>query len=481
MSTPAIAEETATPDSLDAGAMGAAEIGRFLGSLELFSSLGADDRERLGRSLSARSFPAGATVIRRGDAGDSMYLVFDGMVEIPVVDEDGKEAFRAVLRRGDLFGEISVLTGLPRTADVTTLSPAVLLRITRAALFATIAEHPRVATVLTEILGQRLERGRWIRSVGNYVLTGELGRGRMGIVYGAVHRLLDRRVAIKMLPHSLMLRKDLRERFLNEAKCLAGLRHPNIVNVVDCEKAYSTLFIVMEHVEGRPLSSLLANGPLPVAKVRDILRQLLAALDHAHANGIIHRDVKPGNILVDDAGMVKLMDFGIAAGRTAAAAAAGAEPDSDPAASGTLGTPRYLSPEQLLGRDADARSDIYALGIVIFEMLTGKYPYSATTVAEVLACHLNEPLPEPRSLNPFVPEELNQLVLKATAKDPADRHQSCRELLACIEGKRTMIARDALTVRTVTFVYEPGIRKEAEGLVEDTIRSARAIPGLIVR
>ena len=213
--------------------------------------------------------------------------------------------------------------------------------------------------------------------IGDYELRRELGRGGMGVVYEAHEVTLDRTVALKILPRKFSSDPAYVARFLNEARAAARLDHPNIVMVHVVGEAAGRRFIAMELVRGAPLSSQIrAEQPLPALKALSLVRQVAAALSAAHAHGVIHRDIKPQNIMVDTEGRVKVLDFGLAKlhGSTAALTATGA----------SLGTPRYMAPEQIQGRPADARTDIYSLGIVLFELLAGRPAFDADSPMAVM-------------------------------------------------------------------------------------------------
>ncbi|MBI2568280.1 MAG: protein kinase [Candidatus Schekmanbacteria bacterium] len=465
-------------------------IASFLAGLEAFSSLSEQAIEHLVRAVHVTGYPRGTAIVRKGEPGTSMFIVVDGMVEVPVLDGGGRPVFRAILRRGECFGEIAVLTGLPRTADVVAFTECTVLCIPREPLFEAIREYPKAGAFLTSILGDRLASGPGLQRVGKYELVKQIGRGSMGVVYEARHPLLRKDVALKMLPHSLVHVSDFRERFLDEARRLAALRHPNIVQLHDCEEAYATIFIVMEMVTGPSLESILCGGPLSPDRARRMIRQLAGALDHAHSHGIVHRDVKPSNVLTDERDNVRLTDFGIAAEAGSLARALDTGQGSSPAAGElaqthsrghNFGTPRYVAPEVIAGEKVDARADIYAMGVLLFEALVGRHPFAVTDVHEMLDCHLNQPMPEPRQYNPLVPEDLNALVIGATAKRPTERLQTCQEVLRVLDGQSGAAdITTAVEVETITFVYSPAHRSRVEAIVEETRRKARAIPGLLV-
>jgi beta-lactam-binding protein with PASTA domain len=255
---------------------------------------------------------------------------------------------------------------------------------------------------------------------GRYRVLRKLGSGGMANVYLAEDEELGRRIAIKILNERHAADEQFIERFRREAKNAAGLSHPNIVQIYDRGEAEGTYYIAMEYLGGRTLKEAVADRqPLPIREAIGFARQILAALRFAHRNGIVHRDIKPHNALMDDDGRLKVSDFGIAR--------AGAASQMTEAGS-IIGTAQYLSPEQARGAAVDHRSDLYSLGIVLYELLTGTVPFTGDTPVEIAMKHLSK-VPEPPSAKrPEIPRALDQVVLRALAKDPDDRYGSAEEL-----------------------------------------------------
>jgi eukaryotic-like serine/threonine-protein kinase len=253
-----------------------------------------------------------------------------------------------------------------------------------------------------------------------YRIVSRLGSGGMATVYLAEDEVLGRRVAIKILNERYANDEQFVERFRREAKSAAGLSHPNIVSIYDRGEAEGTYYIAMEHLDGRTLKQLiLARGPAPIKIAIEYTRQILGALQFAHRNGIVHRDIKPHNVLVDADGRAKVTDFGIAR--------AGAASQMTEAGS-IVGTAHYLSPEQAQGGAVDQRSDLYSVGIVLYELLTGSVPFTGDAPVEIAMKHLSEKPEPPSSKRPEVPRELDYVVMRALAKDPEDRYQSTEEM-----------------------------------------------------
>ncbi|HUH04892.1 MAG TPA: Stk1 family PASTA domain-containing Ser/Thr kinase [Kofleriaceae bacterium] len=260
---------------------------------------------------------------------------------------------------------------------------------------------------------------------GRYELHRRLGRGGMAEVFLAHDQLLDRPVAVKVLFPEFATDPSFVERFRREATAAANLNHPNIVGVFDWGEADNTYFIVMEYVDGRTLSEILrAEGPLHPDRVADIGADVAAALDSAHRSGVVHRDVKPGNIIVASTGLVKVADFGIARAITATS-------DDNLTQVGTvMGTAAYFSPEQARGDPVDPRSDIYSLGCVLYELVVGRAPFSADSPVAIAFKHVHEQPVPPRQHDGGLPLALEAIILKCLAKNPANRYPSAEDLRA---------------------------------------------------
>lgn len=279
---------------------------------------------------------------------------------------------------------------------------------------------------------------------GRYELQGVLGGGGMALVYRALDRVLNRTVAVKVLREQYASDPTFLQRFTREAQAAAALSHPNIASVYDVGQDGDVPFIVMEYVPGITLRDLIArDGPLPVDQAVEIGAQILGALDYAHRNGLVHRDIKPGNVLITPQGTVKVVDFGIAkSARDLSLTAAGL----------ALGTAAYFSPEQARGEAARPESDLYSVGVSLYEMLTGRTPFQADSDVGMAFKHINEAPVPPRQWNPAIPPQLERIVLRALAKNPAARFASAEEMQQALRNYAAFGAQATLSVPRVAPV-----------------------------
>jgi serine/threonine protein kinase len=257
------------------------------------------------------------------------------------------------------------------------------------------------------------------RRIASYTLLEPIGHGGMAVVYKARQESLDRTVAIKILSENLAASEEFIERFRREARTAANMRHPNVITVHDFgQDERGVPYLVLEYIEGETLADLMDAG-LDDARVPDLLDQIAAGLDYAHSRGVIHRDIKPGNVLLTDDGRAVLADFGLVWL---------IEGTHLTMAGGVVGTPEYMSPEQASGTGIDHRSDVYALGVVLYEMLVGERPFTSDAPLGVLLKHLQEPAPSILEARPDLPIEVDRVMQQALAKEPDERFSSAGEL-----------------------------------------------------
>jgi serine/threonine protein kinase len=258
--------------------------------------------------------------------------------------------------------------------------------------------------------------------IGPYQIVAQMGQGGMATIYKAHHARLDRMVAIKVMHQAFLEDQNFLARFEREAQIVAKLEHPHIVPVYDFAEFEGQPFLVMKYIEGQTLKAVNERGALPLEEIVRIMPPIAAALDYAHVHGVLHRDIKPSNIILDQQGTPYLTDFGLA--RMAQSGESTLSTDM------LLGTPHYISPEQAMGRrDLDSRTDLYSLGVVLYELVVGRVPFSADTPFAIIHDHIYRPLPAPSSINPEVPPEVEAVLVKMLAKNPADRYGTAAEMV----------------------------------------------------
>src|ERR1700738_1245251 len=269
---------------------------------------------------------------------------------------------------------------------------------------------------------------------GRYEIVGELGRGAMGVVYKATDPVIGRAVAVKTIKLSEegtgLARPELLSRFQTEARAAGLLTHPNIVVVFDAGEEEGLYYITMELVEGKSVQALIDAGhAFPLPRVLRIMEQICSALQFAHERNVVHRDIKPANIMLTGDDTVKVTDFG-----TAKILQFGTVQQT----AHVMGTPSYMSPEQVKGRAVDGRSDIFSLGVMLYEMITGEKPFPGQSITTVIYKIVNEEPVPPRQINPSIHPGISAVVIKALAKEPETRYQSCREMLEDLRNYRSI-------------------------------------------
>lgn len=283
------------------------------------------------------------------------------------------------------------------------------------------------------------------QTIGTYEVLEKLGQGGMGAVFKARDRMLQREVALKVMRPELAEKPEIAERFRSEAVTLARLNHPNVATVYNLLEHDGGLLIVMEYIPGEPLDDRLARtGAMATEEALSLFFEALAGIEHAHQLGIVHRDIKPANVMLSTAGPAKVMDFGIARVLGAARMTQ---------VGSAVGSLKYMAPEQVRGEGGDQRSDIYALGILLYEMLTGQVPFDSTSDFQLMRAQVEVPPPPPRQFAPHIPEYVEAAILKALSKDPAARFQTAAAFRAALD-KNEHLAAIAPT-QTAPFIEAP--------------------------
>lgn len=273
------------------------------------------------------------------------------------------------------------------------------------------------------------------KKIGRYEVASVMGQGAMGTVYKASDPVIERTVAIKTINLDLSReeRAEFEERFYREAKSAGRLNHPNIVTIYDVGETENAAYIAMEYIEGESLRDVLDSGVvLPLKRICQIAVQVANALDYAHENGVVHRDIKPANIMISRNRDAKIMDFGIALIPTGSRTQAGT----------VLGSPKYMAPEQLAGKATDGRADIFSLGAVLYEMLTGTTPFSGDNLSAIMYKIMNEEPATPSRLNARVPEVFDRIVARALAKRPEDRYPNAKEFSRALRSEEVLAVLD---------------------------------------
>ncbi len=427
-------------------------------------------------ALTIRHKAAGELIMRQDEKGDAFFLVQKGYCIVYV--EKGSEKHQvAKIKEGGIVGEMAVLTGEVRNANVIAKTDMILWSIEKDTFETLLKEHPGVRNFLTELVTRRFASRKIIadRRIGKYLIQYMIGRGGYALVYSGRHELLNMPVAIKMMKHDLAMESDFLERFKNEAMLIARLNHDNIIRVYDIEERYKTIFIVMELLEGNSLQEILDDtGKLSCEQVVDYLVQVAMGLEYAHARGIVHQDIKPANIFITSKGTVKILDFGLAC--------------SVEANNFDLpGTPFYMSPEQIEMEAVDERSDIYSLGITVYEALIGKRPYPENDLLKLMDLHVEEDIPDPWDAQPHIPGALRHFILKACRRNKEDRFNSMNEVMECIKPLKKSYHLDEKPIKlheqkmtVVTLLSEESQHFELNELLEDLSAKAKSI-GVTIR
>lgn len=377
-----------------------------------------DAQNTLLNHMSYQHFKKGERFIIQGEVGDAAYIIQRGSC-IVVVEKEGSLHPVGHRGEGDIVGVMSILTGEPRSAHVEAETDMEVWCLNKSQFDDVSQKDPDFLDFLTELVADRFDSRRPTadRSIGKYIATDIIGRGGNSIVYKGMHADLKMPVAIKMMRHDLVMNSDFLSSFRNEAKIIAGLNHKNIIKVFDVEERFRTIFIIMEYLAGESLEDMLLRlKSLPLALAADFLFQICRGLDHAHRKGIVHRDINTMNIFVQQDDRLKIIDFGLAC-------PIGTD-DYHPG-----GALPYLAPELIDGEAANEQSDIYALGITAYEMVTGKRPYPEESTSLLMKMHCAQDIPDPAERVPDLPDALRSFILKACRRDQAARYRNVHQAM----------------------------------------------------
>jgi eukaryotic-like serine/threonine-protein kinase len=391
---------------------------------ELTNALSRDVIQELLGQMGFQRIRKGERFIRQGEEADQFYLILKGSCTVRL-EKDNMFFTLAKLGPGDLVGEMAVFTGEIRGASVEAETDMDVLGMSREQFEILSQKYPEFREYLSEIVTQRLSTSKITaeKKIGKYLITEKIGDGGSSIIYKGIHNILKLPVAIKMLKHEMAMDPDFIKIFSNEAKIIAQLNCPQIVRVYDIEELYRTVFIIMEYLEGVPLRQMLDNtNKMSLTKTLDILLQVCYGLEYAHKYGIIHQDINPKNIFVQPDGGVKIIDFGLAC-RIGSV-------DENFLFPGTI---YYISPEQIKGDPVDERTDIYSLGITVYEMVTSTLPTSGDDMKTLVNWHLNEDIHDTRGIFPDLPDEIHTFFMKSIRKDPAARFNHISEVIGLLK------------------------------------------------
>ena len=415
------------------------------------------------KNLSYQHIAAGKRFITQGEDGDEAYIIQRGSCQL-IVEKNGD--FHPVGHRGegDIVGVMALLTGEPRSAHVEAETDMEVWVLKRDQFKHFSKEQPGLLGFLTELVADRFDSRRPMadRTIGKYVATDIIGRGGFSIIYKGLHLGLNMPVAIKMMRHDLAMDPDFLRNFQNEAKTIAGLDHENIIKVYDIEERFQTVFLIMEYIEGEPLTKMLKRlKTIPPNLAVRYLIQICSGLEYAHSRGIIHRDINSSNIMIQRDDRLKILDFGLAC-------PIGTEDFS------SVGTMAYMAPEQIQGDAMDERTDVYALGITAYEMIVGKRPFPEDDFHLLEEMHLNEDIPDPAARVPELSIDLQRFILKCARRDPNLRYANITQALAdlkSIAGEQgagfKKVAAPKRKRTTLTLSFEDKNKLELKKLMEE--------------
>jgi serine/threonine protein kinase len=371
-------------------------------------------------------FDAGGLMLRQGDAAAGLLVLLEGTAHAVLRGEE--DHYLGRFAPGDIVGEMALVTREPRSADVVADSPVRALLVPTAVFDRLAARHHQLAMALTHIIADRLGHGAHDgfggKTIEGFRILRSVGRGGMSVVYRAQDEATGEIVALKMMSYRLIYDALALARFQHEADLVQRLDHENIARLKRLFPAFNTYFLVMELCDGIDLHRLVrARGPMPESRVRPIVGQLARALEYVHERGVVHRDLKPGNVMMTRAGQIKLTDFGLA---VSTVTADDLTRSVDPA---SWGTPAFMAPEQLASAPVDHRTDIYALGCLAYELLTGRHLFAATNFFDLVQEKATKQLPPAPEIGSGVSAEFYEFLQGSLRLRPAERLASASALV----------------------------------------------------
>jgi CRP-like cAMP-binding protein len=405
---------------------GAGSASFFLREIRAFDDLPTNVLEVLSARLQRRDYAPASLIVQQGKQADELIILAEGTAVVRLDRPAERESVVLnQLQPGCIVGEISMVTREPCTASVEAMTPVTAYALSASDFRELSQAHPIIAVAMTHLISSRLGKAQIDALCGkvvrDYHVEDRLGRGGMAVVYRAVRTSTGEPVALKMMDPEYIYDRNANQRFQREASVGMTLKHPGIVRVHEQFSAYQTQFFVMDYCGGGTLAHRMRRGkPLAIAESRRILAQIAESLTYAHSQGVVHRDLKPGNILFDDAGNVRLADFGLAR--------AAAEPSLTQTGQ-VLGTPRYMPPEQLTGEIADARADIYALGCIAFELFAGGPPFLSGDFASLFKEKMEWTLPLAEEIHAEITPELYDFLLGSLHPSAKERLSDMRLLM----------------------------------------------------
>jgi serine/threonine protein kinase len=438
-------------------------------SLPLFTGMSDKARVHFRGAMEEVNFATGDTIITQDDEGDDMFVLHVGTMRVVVKNPEGVTIFERTFPAPTIFGEMALITRAPRNATILAETDCECLRIDKPTVQELFQREPSTAVFLTRLVGERLMEASGIRKVGKYEVTGRLGSGGVATVFEGQHPELGTPVALKMLSHALVYDEGFAEHFAQEAKRTAALQHDNIVQVTDTQQAYGTHFIVMEKLTGDLLEEAIYAGErIDYGNIRRILIESLDALHYAHEKGFVHRDIKPENIFLRTDGKVKIMDFGIATTTGGSEGASGR----------VIGTPYYMSPEQITNRVLDGRADLYSTGVTAFEMCCQELPFEADTIHELFGMHVNAPLPDPRTEAPDLPDDLYEFIVRACAKRLEDRFATCGAARDFLKAAAEVPVLDVFAMSSLSVTYHTSRKDDVSRVLREAVAKLSGMSGV---